>query len=57
MNFIDTAEFYGNGNNELMVGRAIKGFDRSSIFLNTKIGVSEIDNKEKFIINCKKNNF
>jgi predicted aldo/keto reductase-like oxidoreductase len=54
VNFIDTAEFYGNGNNELMVGRAIKGFDRSSIFLNTKIGVSEIDNKENVITRVKK---
>jgi predicted aldo/keto reductase-like oxidoreductase len=49
VNFIDTAEFYGNGNNELMVGRAIKGFNRSSIFLNTKIGVTENDTTENII--------
>jgi len=54
INFIDTAEFYGNGNNELMVGKAIKGFDRSSIFLNTKIGVSERDTKEGILTRVKK---
>lgn len=50
INFIDTAEFYGNGNNELMVGKAIKGFNRSSIFLNTKIGISEKDTKESILV-------
>ena len=54
INFIDTAEFYGNGNNESMVGRVIKGFDRSSIFLNTKIGVSEEDTKESIIARVRK---
>lgn len=54
INFIDTAEFYGNGNNELMVGKAIKGFDRSSIFLNTKIGVTERNTKEGIITRVKK---
>jgi predicted aldo/keto reductase-like oxidoreductase len=37
MNYIDTAEEYGNGNNEKMIGKAIKGFDRKKIFINTKI--------------------
>ena len=57
INFIDTAEFYGNGNNELMVGRAIKDFDRSFIFINTKIGVSEKNTKEDILTrvnNCLK---
>jgi predicted aldo/keto reductase-like oxidoreductase len=53
INFIDTAEFYGNGNNELMVGKAIKGYDRSSIFINTKIGVSEKNTSEEIIIRVK----
>jgi len=54
VNFIDTAEFYDNGNNELMIGKAIKGFDRSSIFLNTKIIVSEKDTKENIISRVRK---
>ncbi|MFH1320084.1 MAG: aldo/keto reductase [Bacteroidota bacterium] len=54
INFIDTAEFYGNGNNELMVGKAIKGINRGSIFLNTKIGVSENDTKENILTRVRK---
>jgi len=54
VNFIDTAEFYGNGNNELMVGKAIKGVSRGSIFLNTKIGITENDTEESIITRVKK---
>jgi len=54
VNFIDTAEFYSNGNNELMVGKAIKGFDRGSIFLNTKIGITVNDTEESIITRVKK---
>jgi predicted aldo/keto reductase-like oxidoreductase len=54
VNFIDTAEFYGNGNNELMVGRAIKDFDRSSLFLNTKLPVSEKDTRKGIVSRVRK---
>jgi predicted aldo/keto reductase-like oxidoreductase len=37
MNYIDTAEQYGNGNNEAMIGRVIRDFDRKKIFISTKI--------------------
>ena len=37
MNYIDTAEQYGNGNNEAMIGTVIKDFDRKKIFISTKI--------------------
>ena len=47
VNIIDTAEFYGNGNNELLVGKAIKGFDRKSLFINTKLMINEKDDNEK----------
>jgi len=47
VNIIDTAEFYGNGNNELLVGKAIKGFDRESLFINTKLMINEKDDNEK----------
>ncbi len=33
----ETGQEYGNGNNEKMIGKAIKGFDRKKIFINTKI--------------------
>ncbi|MEM2941576.1 MAG: aldo/keto reductase [Thermoproteota archaeon] len=34
---IDTAEIYANGRSEELVGRAIKGFDRSELFIVTKV--------------------
>ena len=38
MNFIDTSPFYGRGMSEVMLGRALKGIDRSSYLLGTKLG-------------------
>ena len=46
VNIIDTAEFYGNGNNEILVGKAIKDFDRKSLFINTKLMINKNDNTE-----------
>jgi len=43
VNIIDTAEFYGNGNNEILVGKAIKDFDRKSLFINTKLMINKTD--------------
>ncbi|WP_297548836.1 aldo/keto reductase [Thermococcus sp.] len=37
MNLIDTAEFYGAGHSEELVGKAIKGFDREEIFIISKV--------------------
>ncbi len=54
VNFIDTAEFYGNGNNELLIGRAIKGLSRNSIFINTKISVTDEDTSEGIVIRVRK---
>lgn len=34
---IDTAEMYGNGRSELLVGEAIKGYDREKLFLISKV--------------------
>lgn len=34
---IDTAEMYANGHTEELVGQAIRGFDRSQLFLTTKV--------------------
>lgn len=38
MNFIDTSPFYGRGMSEVMLGQALKGIDRSSYILGTKLG-------------------
>jgi aryl-alcohol dehydrogenase-like predicted oxidoreductase len=36
--FLDTADIYGHGDNELLVGKAIRGF-RDKVFLATKFGI------------------
>lgn len=38
MNFIDTSPFYGRGMSEVMLGQALKGIDRESYVLGTKLG-------------------
>lgn len=37
VNIIDTGQQYGNGNHEKMVGTVLKDFDRSKIFVNSKL--------------------
>ncbi|KPK84811.1 MAG: hypothetical protein AMS27_08980 [Bacteroides sp. SM23_62_1] len=37
VNFIDTGEAYDNGNNEVMIGKVLKDFDRNGIFINSKL--------------------
>jgi aryl-alcohol dehydrogenase-like predicted oxidoreductase len=37
LNYIDTAQQYGNGNHERMVGKVIQDFDRKKLFIATKI--------------------
>lgn len=39
VNYIDTAYVYINGTSEVAVGQAIKGYDRSKLYLATKIPV------------------
>lgn len=34
---IDTAEMYGNGNSERLIGEAIKGYDRKKLFIVSKV--------------------
>jgi len=38
INFFDTAPNYGYGSSEERLGKALKGFDRSTIVINTKFG-------------------
>jgi diketogulonate reductase-like aldo/keto reductase len=40
---IDTAEMYGGGHSEELVGRAIRGFDRDQIFIITKVWPTNLD--------------
>jgi predicted aldo/keto reductase-like oxidoreductase len=40
VNFIETAESYDNGKNEVLIGNAIKNYDREKLFLTTKINTS-----------------
>src|SRR5256885_16517243 len=42
VNFLDTADVYGNGHNEELVGRAIKG-RRDEVVLATKFGIKGVD--------------
>lgn len=37
VNYIDTSEVYSNGNNEKMIGKCIKEFNRKSLFITTKV--------------------
>lgn len=46
VNVIDTAEFYENGNNEILVGKAIRDFDRKSLFINTKLMINGNETSE-----------
>jgi aryl-alcohol dehydrogenase-like predicted oxidoreductase len=54
VNIIDTAEFYGNGNNEILVGKAIKGHDREKLFINTKLRIAETDKQEDIVLKTRK---
>lgn len=48
INYIDTAHGYIRGTSEVAVGKAIKGYDRSKLFISTKIVQSSSDNVTRF---------
>lgn len=50
---IDTAEVYADGYTEILVGKAIQGYDRSKIFLASKVQAKNM-NYESIISSCKK---
>lgn len=54
VNIIETAEFYGNGNNEMLVGRAVKDFKRETLFINSKLMIKSEDTKETIINRVRK---
>lgn len=49
VNYIDTAESYGRGKSEISMGQAIKGRDRKSLFINTKLHIAENENKDSIL--------
>ncbi len=49
VNYIDTAESYARGNSEISMGKAIKGRDRKSLFVNTKLHIREGVTKESIL--------
>jgi aryl-alcohol dehydrogenase-like predicted oxidoreductase len=49
VNYIDTAESYARGNSEISMGQAIKGRDRKSLFINTKLHLEEGESKASIL--------
>ena len=47
VNYIDTAEGYGRTAAEKAAGEAIKGRDRKSLFITTKVGMRDVASKEQ----------
>lgn len=48
VNLIDTAPWYGQGRSEMFLGKILPTFDRSSYFLNTKVGRYESEPAKMF---------
>ena len=47
INYYDTAWGYHNGNSELVMGRALKRFDRDSFYLASKFPGYDVSNMDK----------
>jgi len=45
LNYIDTAPYYGSGNSEDRIGRALSGIDRDSFVISTKVSELVIDDE------------
>jgi uncharacterized protein len=46
INYIDTAHVYGKGFSEVAVGKAIEGYDRSKLFIVTKVSAGDEENAQ-----------
>lgn len=51
INHIDTSESYSGGKSEILVGKAIRGFDRTRIFIATKVREWNLRYKD-LIVSC-----
>ncbi len=49
VNYIDTAETYSAGKSEIGIGQAIKGRDRKSLFITTKLHINENETGESIL--------
>lgn len=49
---IDTAEIYGAGHSEKLVGKAIKKYDRKKLFITTKISPHHLFTKGQILNSC-----
>ena len=55
VNYIDTSELYGSGNQEKIIGKCIQDFDRKKIFLTTKVfSRPEFNSKENVLSRVRK---
>ncbi len=54
VNYIDTAENYGSGQSERVTGEVLKGRDRKSIFVTTKLGIGRKSSKEQILKRARK---
>ena len=58
--YLDTAHAYGKGTNEVVVGQGIKGYDRSKLYITTKIPAHDEETgsakawREKFDLSLKR---
>jgi predicted aldo/keto reductase-like oxidoreductase len=54
VNYIDTAESYGSGKSERVTGEVLKGRDRKSIFITTKLSIGRKSSKEMILKRARK---
>jgi predicted aldo/keto reductase-like oxidoreductase len=54
VNYIDTAESYGGGNNEKMIAEVMKDRNRKDVFITSKLQIKEDKSKEQFIERSRK---
>lgn len=54
INFVDSIEGHGSGNSEVTIGRAIKTSPRESLFINSKIAVTDKDTRETLVSRVRK---
>ncbi|KYM96382.1 PREDICTED: L-galactose dehydrogenase-like [Cyphomyrmex costatus] len=59
INYIDTAPWYGQGQSETMLGKALKGIPRKAYYISTKVGRYEKDwdNMFNFTVEKVRNSF
>ena len=49
INYFDTAEGYGNGDNERKIGEALQYMDRNKVFVTTKLELKEDDTQQTIL--------